>query len=147
MSLGGLLRDRVSIERMTPTKSATGEVPGVWAVIATNVPALIQARSGHIRQGEYGKADPSLFRGFLGVGTNIRLADRIVFGNVRYLVTFLANRHGHHLEVDLSSQVSDSAVPVAGPFSDSSSPIARTESVVASGGAVSGGSGEVTLNG
>jgi hypothetical protein len=93
---------RVAIERADPVTSASGETlqPSSWPVVASNVEAFIQPRSGSYRQMDFGTAHPSTHRGFFEI-VDLQTGDRVVHNGVRYLVTFVANQFGHHLEADL----------------------------------------------
>jgi len=104
-----LLRDRVTIERATTSKSASGEVSQTsWPAVASNIPASVQPRSGSFRQREAGREQQSNYLAFFNAGVDVRVGDRVlvITTGIRYLVTFVANQYsGHHLEVDLSQLV------------------------------------------
>lgn len=95
-----IFHHRVTIERGTETVSTSGEVSKSYATHLSGVRASIQPRSGSFRQREFGRDLATTHRGFFEA-IDIQEGDRVIHGGVTYLVTFVANQFGHHLEADL----------------------------------------------
>lgn len=101
--MNGLLRNRCRIERQpADVVSGAGEIVSSWETVAMDIPCLVQPRSGSYRQAEYGRPQHVTHRMFFGYTTDVRVGDRVVLGETRYLVTFIADQMGRHLEADAS---------------------------------------------
>lgn len=105
-----MMTDVVRIRRPGgTTTSSTGVVIDVWATIADNVRAAVQARSAIYREVVAGQEEQSTYVAFFMPTVDVRELDEVATlntdGSVRqvYLVTFVRNVRGHHLEVDLHS--------------------------------------------
>lgn len=98
----GMLRDRVTILRPVIAKSDAGEETKTFEAVSSNVPFLVQPRSGSYRQKEFGREREAEFLGVAPRGTEIEEGWRVTRGSETYDVTFVADLYAHHLELDLA---------------------------------------------
>lgn len=97
------LTDRCSIERGTEAVSSSGEVTKTYASHATNIPCSIQPRTTSYRQVEFGRDDAATHFAFFRSNQDVKVGDHVIFGGVRYLVTFVGSytNLAQHKEADL----------------------------------------------
>jgi hypothetical protein len=104
--MNGLLRNVCLIERRPDPSvqliGSSGDVLPAYEVVASDVPCRVEPRSGDYRQQEYGTTQAVTHRIFLGSKANVQVGDRVVLGDTRFLVTFIADQFGHHFEADAS---------------------------------------------
>lgn len=105
MISGGLLPQRVTIERNTPTVRPTGVEEKVLAVIATGVEASIQPNKDADIPRIQGQQRLASFLAFFRIGTDVQRTDRITDegSGETYQVTDLFDAAGraHHFEAEL----------------------------------------------
>lgn len=107
-----LLIDRVRHRRPgVPVTSSTGAtVDSPPTVVANNLPAALQSRSATYRQLSAGQDEASDWLGVFLPDADVRTEDIIDLlapnGTVQqtFIVTFVKNVRGHHLECDLSTE-------------------------------------------
>ncbi len=104
-----LLVDRCTIRRATTTQSDTGEVSETFESLLTDVACAIQPRSGFYRLAEAGERGGATYVGYFPFDTDIRVDDEVVhtagIHENTFRVTFVAPMQGHHLEVDLTTDI------------------------------------------
>lgn len=103
MSFESLLPLTVSVTRTTGTTvSASGEVTRNYGTPVPNVRADIQPARVILRRRDLGEEVAGEYTGFFSAGTAIGELDKVTDANgVEYLVLFVNNIRGHHLEVSL----------------------------------------------
>lgn len=87
------------------TASASGEVNperADFTTVATDVPLAIAAKSGFLRQGEYGQNAPADFTGYCDHKRTVIEGDVFVVSDVCYRVMFLGTPGGYLRSFDLS---------------------------------------------
>ena len=78
MSVNGLMTQTCNIWRKTEAiSSATGFTANTWTIPYTNVPCLIQAKSGFNNTNAGAGRSTSKFQGFFPFGTDVQFEDRI----------------------------------------------------------------------
>lgn len=105
-----LLTQRATHLRPPGTISATasGEVTlkrSDYTQVATNVAIRIGAKSGLLRQGEFGQTAPANYIGHADAKKDIRVRDVFEIGADRYEVQFIGNRGYFTQSFDLSTVV------------------------------------------
>jgi len=98
-----LFTDRVTIARASTAKSPTGEVTQRFAPAHVGVPSLVQSRSGSQRPGEHGEVVTVTAKAYFLPGVDVHPGDHLIRGTEKYLVLFVGDKQGHHLEADLTS--------------------------------------------
>jgi hypothetical protein len=103
MSFDSLLPYTVTVTRTTGTSiSASGEVTRTYAATGTSVRADIQPARVALRRIDLGEQVYGEYTGFFPVGTAIGELDKVTdAAGIEYLVLFVSNIRGHHLEVSL----------------------------------------------
>lgn len=88
--------------------TASGDVTvarAAYTQVATNVPVRIGAKSGFLRQGEYGQTAVGDYIGHADAKRDIRVRDVFEIGSDRYEVRFIGNRSYFTQSFDLSRVV------------------------------------------
>lgn len=99
-----MLKHYCHIYRQATTKQPTGEIVETWTAFATDVQCLIQPMAGKQVLEFRGLGLNATYKGFFLYDQDIKLRDKIIFGNKNFYVSFIEKEWSgeeHHKEVYL----------------------------------------------